>query len=74
MQKLSQKTVLKIPLKTLETMPYGISYLYMHLPNFTHANLKIQVRIVRHYLRTKTERLHFYIKDKIIPTNSLKTD
>ena len=47
-----------------------------HIPNFTHSNLKIQDRIVivRHYLRTKTERLNFYIKDKIIPTNSLKTD
>ena len=48
----------------------------MHLPNFTHSNLKIQSRIVivRHYLRTKTERLNFYIKDKTIPTNSLTTD
>ena len=48
----------------------------MHLSNFIHSNLKIQGRIVlvRHYLRTKTERLHFYMKDKIIPTSSLKTD
>ena len=46
-----------------------------HIPNFTHPNLKIQGRIVivRHYLRTKTERLNFYIKDKIILANSLKT-
>ena len=48
----------------------------MHLPNFTHSNLKIQGRIViaRHYLRTKSERLNFHIKDKIIPTNSLKIE
>ena len=48
----------------------------MHLPNFTHSNLKIQGRIVivRHYFRTKTERLNFYIKDKIIPTNPLKIE
>ena len=38
----------------------------MHLPNFAHSNLKIKGRqvIVRHNLRTKTERLNFYIKDK----------
>ena len=48
----------------------------MHLPNFTHSNLKIQGKmvIVPHYLRTKTERLNFYIKDKVMPTNSLKTN
>ena len=65
MQKLSRNTVLEIPLRTLETMP--IAFRIFALTQFHTFKFK-------NIGQNRTERLIFYIKGKIITTNSLKAD